>query len=39
MALWVGSGGVDGLLGVVIAYLPLLLLAVRFRAGELEHKA
>ncbi|MNQ93432.1 hypothetical protein D3C85_1088980 [compost metagenome] len=38
IALWVGSGGVDGVLGVVIAYMPLLWLAVKFRAGELESK-
>ncbi|TDF81206.1 glycosyltransferase family 4 protein [Pseudomonas sp. H9] len=28
--------GLDGGLGVVIAYLPLVILAVKFRAGELE---
>lgn len=28
--------GLDGVLGLVIAYLPLVLLARRFRAGELE---
>lgn len=28
--------GLDGLLGVVLAYLPLLYLAVRYHAGELE---
>lgn len=27
---------VDGLIGVLIAYLPLLLLAIRFKAGSLE---
>lgn len=29
--------GLDGVLGVIIAYLPLAFLAVRWRAGELEH--
>lgn len=38
IALWVGAGGLDGWLGVVLAYTPLLALAVRFRAGELERK-
>lgn len=36
VALWVGSGGLDGMAGVAIAYTPLLVLAVRFRAGALE---
>ena len=36
IALWVGVGGLDGLLGVGIAYLPLVWLAVKYRAGELE---
>lgn len=36
VALWVGLGGLDGLLGVVIAYMPLVCLAVKYRAGELE---
>lgn len=39
MALLVGFGYVDGLLGVFIAYLPLLLLAVKFKAGQLEKPA
>lgn len=39
IALWVGVGGVDGLLGVALAYVPLLLLAVKFRAGALEVRA
>lgn len=38
IALWVGAGGLDGGLGIVLAYTPLLALAVRFRAGELERK-
>ncbi|WP_087501555.1 glycosyltransferase family 4 protein [Pseudomonas sp. SID14000] len=29
--------GLDGVWGVIIAYLPLAFLAVRWRAGELEH--
>lgn len=28
--------GLDGLLGLILAYIPLVLLAVRFHAGELE---
>lgn len=36
IALWVGSGGLDGLSGVVIAYLPLVLLAIHFKAGLAE---
>lgn len=39
MAVLVGLGYVDGLLGVVIAYLPLVLLAVKFKAGQLEKSA
>lgn len=39
MAVLVGLGYVDGLLGVVIAYLPLVLLAVKFKAGQLEKPA
>lgn len=36
MALLVGLGYLDGVLGVLIAYLPLVLLAVKFKAGQLE---
>jgi Fuc2NAc and GlcNAc transferase len=36
LALCVGAGVVDGVLGLIIAYVPLVALAVRFRAGELE---
>ena len=36
LAVWVGLGGVDGFLGALIAYLPLIGLAVKFRAGALE---
>jgi Fuc2NAc and GlcNAc transferase len=37
VALWVGVGGIDGLFGLVIAYVPLIALAVKYHAGELEH--
>jgi len=36
IALWVGSGGIDGVLGTLLAYLPLIVLAIKFRAGERE---
>lgn len=36
IALAVGLERLDGLLGVLIAYLPLILLAVKFKAGQLE---
>ncbi|GLZ85875.1 glycosyl transferase [Metapseudomonas resinovorans] len=36
IALWVGLGGVDGALGLLLAYLPLVWLAVKFKAGERE---
>jgi Fuc2NAc and GlcNAc transferase len=36
IALWVGLGGLNGLLGLSIAYLPLLLLAIHFKAGLAE---
>ncbi|SFH77913.1 Fuc2NAc and GlcNAc transferase [Pseudomonas guineae] len=39
IALWVGLGGIDGLLGLLIAYVPLLGLAVKYHAGELEKQA
>lgn len=29
--------GLDGIIGIFIAYLPLVVLAIRFHAGELEH--
>lgn len=38
IALWVGLGGLDGLLGLLIAYVPLLVLAVKCRAGELGQR-
>ncbi|WP_417797197.1 MraY family glycosyltransferase [Stutzerimonas nitrititolerans] len=36
MALWVGLEGIDGALGLLIAYIPLIMLAVKYHAGELE---
>ena len=36
IALLVGTGRIDGVIGVALAYAPLVLLAIRFRAGELE---
>jgi len=36
IALWVGAGELEGLLGVGIAYAPLVWLAIKFRAGALE---
>lgn len=35
-AAWVASGGVDGATALVIAYLPLLCLCIRFHAGAAE---
>lgn len=36
IALWTGSGHLDGLLGLLLAYLPLVALAVKFNAGKKE---
>lgn len=36
IAFWVGLGKLDGLLGLLVAYLPLVLLAVKFKAGARE---
>lgn len=36
IAVVVALSGLEGLLGVALAYSPLIVLAVRFRAGELE---
>lgn len=36
LALWVGLSGLDGLIGLAVAYLPLGVLAVWLRAGALE---
>ena len=38
VALWVAHFGLDGAVGAVIAYVPLVILAIRFRAGELEQR-
>jgi len=38
LALWVGLAGLNALLGLVVAYLPLVLLAIYFRAGAGELK-
>lgn len=38
IALCVTSFGMDGVLGVVVAYIPLLLLAFRYHAGEMEDR-
>ena len=35
IAIWVVQGG-DGLVGLLLAYVPLIVLAIKFRAGELE---
>ena len=36
IAMCVALYGLNGLLGLVIAYLPLVLLAIKYKAGELE---
>ncbi|PTQ68450.1 glycosyltransferase family 4 protein [Pseudomonas sp. GV071] len=36
IALWVGAGGLDGLLGFVLACVPLVFLANRYDAGKQE---
>lgn len=36
IALGVGIGAMDGLLGGLLAYMPLVFLAVKFHASELE---
>lgn len=36
IALAVALFGMDGIIGIFVAYVPLILLAVRFHAGELE---
>ena len=38
LALLVGLAGVNALLGLALAYLPLMMLAIYFRAGERELK-
>jgi len=39
VAVWVVWGGLDGLSGMLLAYAPLLLLALRFQAGRPERSA
>lgn len=36
IALWVGLGGIDGFVGLILAYLPLVGLAIKFNAGKVE---
>ncbi len=36
ISLWVGLAGLNGLLGLALAYLPLVLLVICFRAGAKE---
>ena len=36
LALLVGAGWIEGVVGVMLAYVPLVLLAIKFRAGEQE---
>jgi Fuc2NAc and GlcNAc transferase len=36
LALCVTRLGLDGALGLIIAYIPLVVLAIRFKAGTLE---
>ncbi|MGZ8164887.1 MAG: MraY family glycosyltransferase [Methylobacter sp.] len=38
IALWVGLGDLDGVLGLLLAYIPLMLLALSFKAGARERK-
>jgi Fuc2NAc and GlcNAc transferase len=38
IALWVGWGGLDGLVGLMIAYAPLIGLAVKYKAGKTESR-
>lgn len=36
IAVWVGVGGGDGVLGLLLAYLPLIWIVVKYRAGTQE---
>lgn len=36
IAIWVGLLGLDGSMGLVLAYVPLVFLAIKYHAGELE---
>lgn len=38
LAIWVGSGGLDGAVGVLVAYAPLVVLALRLDAGKPESR-
>jgi Fuc2NAc and GlcNAc transferase len=38
IAIAVAALGLDGVIGIFIAYVPLVVLAIKFRAGELEHR-
>lgn len=39
IALWVGRGSMEGLLGILLAYLPLVAIALWFRAGMPESRS
>lgn len=39
VAIAVALGGIDGFVGLLLAYVPLVVLAMRFNAGKLEKKA
>lgn len=39
IALWVAAGGINGFTGLLLAYLPLVGLAIKFNAGQLETPA
>ncbi|MGE8189446.1 MraY family glycosyltransferase [Pseudomonas sp. NPDC086278] len=36
LAFWVGTGSLDGGVGLLVAYLPLVVLAVKYNAGKAE---
>jgi Fuc2NAc and GlcNAc transferase len=36
IAIWVGIGRLDGAFGIAIAYIPLVILAIKYQAGKLE---
>ncbi|MEA9976826.1 MULTISPECIES: glycosyltransferase family 4 protein [unclassified Pseudomonas] len=36
ISIWVGLGGLDGLFGLLLAYLPLIVLAYKFEGGAKE---
>jgi Fuc2NAc and GlcNAc transferase len=37
IAIWVGVGGIDGGLGLLLAYTPLVILALKYKAGVKEN--